>query len=270
MSFLIIGANGNFSSQLQEILMVDNSMVINKDMYGDWENSDSKLSSMVSDISQKFNSRYLVNTVGIVSKKYSPDFVRYWNFSFPKYLYNMCQDLGLILVTLGSIHENITKMCRDNPYLESKRELQQFLIKKDFENSVHFQIHTWYGGRKVHPEMFLGQIIDSLKNKTVFEMSGGMQLREYHHLFDDTICILKNLHNDVRGVHHISHGEIFTLKEIAFGIFQHFGCEELLKLDMIDTERFDVRDKSYFVQRNSDCRFRPTMKGLIEYVEKNS
>jgi hypothetical protein len=269
MSFLIIGANGNFSSWLQEILMVNNSMVINRDMYRDWETSDSTLYNCVADISQKYNSRYLVNTVGIVSKKYPPDFIRYWNYLFPQYLYNMCKDLGLILVTLGSVHETIPEMCRNNPYLESKRELEGFLKEKDFENSVHFQIHTWYGGRKVHPEMFLGQIIDSVKNKTVFDMSDGRQLREYHHIFDDAVCISRNLNNDVRGVHNISHGEIFTLAEIASGIFQHFGCEELLKLDMINNARFDVRDKKYFVQSTSDCKFRPTMKGLIEYVEKN-
>jgi nucleoside-diphosphate-sugar epimerase len=269
MSFLIIGANGNFSSQLQEILMAKDSMVINKDIYGDWENFDSKLHNRLADISQKFNFRYLINTVGIVSKRYSPDFIRHWNFLFPKYLYNICQELGLILVTLGSIHENIPKMCRGNPYLESKKELEQFLMKNNFENSVHFQIHTWYGGRRVHPEMFLGQIIDSVKNKTVFDMSDGRQLREYHHVFDDAVCLLKTLQKDVRGAHSISHGEILTLEEIAFGIFQYFGCEDLLKLDTIKSSRFDVRDKSYLVQRNSSCSFRPTMKGLFEYVEKN-
>lgn len=269
MSFLIIGANGNFSSQLQEILMVNDSMVINKDVYGDWENFDSKLHNRVADISQKFNLRYLVNTVGIVSKRYSLDFIRHWNFLFPKHLYNICQELGLTLVTLGSIHESLPKMCRGNPYLESKKELEQFLMKKNFENSVHFQIHTWYGGRRVHPEMFLGQIINSVKNKTVFDMSDGRQLREYHHVFDDTVCLLKTLRHDVRGAQSISHGEIFTLEEIASGIFQYFGCEELLKLNMIKSARFDVRDKSYLVQRNSSCSFRPTMKGLFEYVEKN-
>jgi nucleoside-diphosphate-sugar epimerase len=269
MSFLIIGANGNFSLQLQEILMVNDSMIINKDVYGDWENFDSKLHNRVAEISQKFNLRYLINTVGIVSKRYSPDFSRNWNFLFPKYLYNICQELGLILVTLGSIHENIPKMCRGNPYLESKKELEQFLRKDNFENSVHFQIHTWYGGRRVHPEMFLGQIIDSVKNKTVFDMSDGRQLREYHHVFDDAVCLLKTLQKDVRGAQTISHGEIFTLAEIAFGIFQYFGCEDLLKLDMIKSKSFDVRDKSYLMQGNSNCSFRPTMKGLIEYVEKN-
>lgn len=269
MSFLIIGANGNFSLQLQEILMVNNSMVINKDVYGGWENFDSKLHNRVAEISQKFNSRYLINTVGIVSKSYSPDFIRHWNFLFPKYLYNICQKLDLMLVTLGSIHEGIPKMCRGNPYLESKKELEQFLMKDNFENSVHFQINTWYGGRRVHPEMFLGQIIDSVRNKTVFDMSDGRQLREYHHVFDDAVCLLKTLQNDVRGTQTISHGEIFTLEEIAFEIFQYFGCENLLKLNTIKSARFDVRDKSYLVQRNSSCSFRPTMKGLFEYVEKN-
>jgi nucleoside-diphosphate-sugar epimerase len=269
MSILVIGANGNFSSQLQEILVVKNSMVINKAMYEDWENSDSKLHNRVADISQKFNSRYLINTVGIVSKRYSSDFIRHWNFSFPKHLYSICQDLGLILVTLGSIHENVAEMCRGNPYLESKKELVQFLIQNNFESSVHFQIHTWYGGRRVHPEMFLGQIIDAVKNKTVFNMSDGRQLREYHHVFDDAICLLKKLHDGVSGVQTLSHGEIFTLEEIAVGIFRYFGCEELLKLDTIKPAHFDIRDKSYLGQRTSVCSFRPTMKGLLEYVEKN-
>jgi hypothetical protein len=269
MSFLIIGANGNFSSQLQEISMVDNSMVINKDLYGNWGDDDSKLHNRIADISQKFNLRYLINTVGIVSKKYSPDFIRYWNFLFPQHLYNVCQDLGLILVTLGSIHETVPKMCINNPYLESKKELEQFLIKKDFENSVHFQIHTWYGGRKVHPEMFLGQIIDSVKNKTVFNMSDGKQLREYHHVFDDAVCLIDNLHKGLKGSQTISHGEILALEDIALGIFQYFGCAELLKLGTIKTERFDVKDNSYLVQSNSNCKFRPTMEGLFEYVQKN-
>jgi hypothetical protein len=87
--------------------------------------------------------------------------------------------------------------------------------------------------------------------------------------FPSTACLLQKLQDGVSGVHTLSHGEIFTLEEIAYGIFRYFGCEELLKLDTIKPARFDIRDKSYLWQRTSICSFRPTMKGLLEYVEKN-
>jgi hypothetical protein len=269
MSYLIVGANGNFSTQLQEILMIKKSMVIDKDLYGNWENFDSKLYDRIAHICQKFNLNYLINTVGIISKKHSPDFIRYWNYLFPKHLYSICTKLNLNIVTLGSIHETVPNMCVGNPYLESKKALELFLKEKNFENSVHFQFHTWYGGRKIHPEMFLGQIIESIKNKTAFVMSDGKQLREYHHVFDDAVCLLENLSNGVKGPQNISHGEIFTLKDIAIRIYQYFGCEDLLKLNAIKSTHVDITDKSYLVQKICNCRFRPTMKGVLEYVEKN-
>ena len=172
-------------------------------------------------------------------------------------------------MTLGSIHETIQEMCTDNPYLESKKELEQFLVKNNFVNSAHFQIHTWYGGQNLQPEMFLGQIINSLKNKTIFNMSDGKQVREYHHVFDDATCMLKNLKNAVGGIHVISHGERLSLKEIAYGIFQYFDCMDLLDLNKIAPPRFEVKDESDLGLKISQCEFRPTMKGLIDYIEKN-
>ena len=172
-------------------------------------------------------------------------------------------------MTLGSIHETIQEMCTDNPYLESKKELEQFLVKNNFVNSVHFQIHTWYGGQKLQPEMFLGQIINSLKNKTIFNMSDGKQVREYQHVFDDATCMLKNLKNTVNGIHAISHEERLSLKEIAYGVFQNFNCEDLLNLNKIEPPRFDVRNESNLELKISQCEFRPTMKALVNYIEKN-
>ena len=269
MSYLIVGANGNFSLQLQEILCTDNPIVLDRKLYSDWENHNSKLISKVASINEEFDLKYLINTVGIISKNYSADFIMYWNYLFPKYLYQICQELHLTLVTLGSIHETIQEMCTDNPYLESKKELEQFLVKNNFVNSVHFQIHTWYGGQNLQPEMFLGQIINSLKNKTIFNMSDGKQVREYQHVFDDATCMLKNLKNTVNGIHAISHEERLSLKEIAYGVFQNFNCEDLLNLNKIEPPRFDVRNESNLELKISQCEFRPTMKGLIDYIEKN-
>ena len=112
MSYLIVGANGNFSLQLQEILCTDNPIVLDRKLYSDWENHNSKLISKFASISEEFDIKYLINTVGIISKNYSADFIMYWNYLFPKYLYQICQELHLTLVTLGSIHETIQEMCK--------------------------------------------------------------------------------------------------------------------------------------------------------------
>jgi nucleoside-diphosphate-sugar epimerase len=268
MSFLIVGANGNFSLQLQEMLQIDNPVIIDKNLYGEWENYNFDLISKIAKSSKEYGYKYLINTVGVISKNYSADFITYWNYLFPKHLYQICHELNLTLVTLGSIHENILEMCIDNPYLESKKELKQFLSKNNFKNSVHFQFHTWYGGHNVQPEMFLGQIINSLKNKTVFNMSDGKQIREYHHVFDDATCLLNNLKNNVSGIRAISHGERLTLEEIARGIFRYFDCEDLLYLGKIRPVQFDIRKERYLELEISKCEFRPTMKGLVKYVEK--
>ena len=269
MSFLIVGTNGNFSTQLQEIARIDNSLVIDKSIYGNWDNNNCTLISKITSAIKEYDLRYLINTVGIISRNYSNDFIEYWNYLFPKHLYRICEDLNLTLVTLGSIHETVPEMCANNPYLKSKKELEQFLVKNDFKNSVHFQFHTWYGGRNINSEMFLGQIINALRNGTVFNMSDGKQMREYHHIFDDTTCVLRNLEREIVGSYGISHGEKLSLEEIARKIFTYFGYERLLNLNHFISPKFEVREETHLRYDISDCTFRPTVEGLIDYVKKN-
>ena len=269
MSYAIVGSNGNFSRQLQELVKNEKFTTINKNIYSEWHKSNSQLVSTLESAIQEFNCKFLINTVGIVSKNSSVENTQYWNFSFPLHLYQICQDLNLIFVTLGSIHENITGMCTSNPYLESKKSLEQLLSKNSFNNSIHFQFHTWYGGRQVHSEMFLGQIINSIKNKTIFNMSDGEQIREYHHIEDDVKCALSVLRHENVGSYAINHGESFSLKEIACSIFSFFDCDNLLKLNQVSPPKFEIRERNILQLHISDCEFRPTMEGLIDYVKEN-
>lgn len=269
MSFLVVGTNGNFSIQFQQTARIDRSQLIDKSVYGNWENENCTLISKISSASEKNNSKYLINAVGIISKNYSNDFIKYWNYLFPKHLYQICQDLNLTLVTLGSIHETIPEMCVNNPYLESKNALVQFLAENNFRNSVHFQFHTWYGGRNINDEMFLGQIINALKNKTVFNMSDGKQIREYHHISDDATCVIRKLEKEIKGSYGISHGERLSLEEIARKIFTHFGYETLLHLNSSISPKYEIRNESDLNLDISDGRFRPTLEGIIDYVKKN-
>lgn len=269
MTLLIVGANGNFSLALQEILGDNSFRIINKNLYGDWDNSESKLTSIIRKNVEECNTKYLINTVGIVSKNCDPEFVKYWNYYFPKHLYQICENLNLTLVTLGSVHENVPDMPTGNPYLESKKSLERFLMTKEFKNSFHFQFHTWYGGKNVNPEMFLGQLITSIRGGRIFNMSSGEQVREYHHVIDDATCVLTNLENGMLGTLSISHGELLTLEEIARKLFRHFNCENLLKLNQISSPNIEVTNKMALPVHAVKMKFRPTMEGLIEYVAKN-
>ena len=46
-----------------------------------------------------------------------------------------------------------------------------------------FAYALWWSKRP-HPFMFAGQMLDALEKEKPFKMSGGAQLREYHHVED--------------------------------------------------------------------------------------
>jgi nucleoside-diphosphate-sugar epimerase len=117
--------------------------------------------------------------------------------------------------------------------------------------------------------MFLGQIINALKNKTAFNMSDGKQIREYHHIFDDVTCVIRHLEKEIRGSYCISHGERLSLEEIARTIFTHFGYESLLHLNSDISPMCEIRKESDLNLDISEERFRPTMEGILDYVKKN-
>lgn len=269
MSFLLVGTNGNFSRQFQKIAKNHISHSIDRSIYGNWDKRGSRLSRKIAQAKSENGIHYIINTVGVISKKHTDNYILYWNYLFPKYLYQISKELNLVLVTLGSIHENVPKMCFDNSYLKSKIMLQQYLLDEKLENFCHFQFHTWYGGYKVQPEMFLGQIITSIRDKKEFKMSDGKQLREYHHIEDDATCVLNFLNQGKIGINPISHGERYSLVSIANSIFRYFQCENLLKINQIATPSSEIREHGCFPAGITEHEFRPTMKGLFDYVEKN-
>jgi nucleoside-diphosphate-sugar epimerase len=201
----------------------------------------------------------------VISKLAKYKEIMLWNYEFPRYLYTLCQQTGLKLITLGSVHENYPQLLSSNLYLQSKFKLKEFLVKKDFKDSLHFQFHTWYGGNKVHEQMFLGQIINSIRHRSVFKLNSGDQKREYHHIEDDAKCLLKTLLKRSVGCFEISHGQPVTLRDISNSIFSFFNCEDYLQI--ADSPILAEYDINYDVFKTSNCAFRPTIEGLINYVQ---
>lgn len=265
MKSIIIGSSGNFSLQLQQLVTPENCLIIGKDKYKNGLEINLDLENHIAQINSSGEFEYLVNTVGVISKVANYKEIMLWNYEFPKYLYRVCQQTGLKLITLGSVHENYSQLLPNNLYLQSKFKLKEFLDNKDFKDSIHFQFHTWYGGDKIHEQMFLGQVINSIKHRSIFKLNSGDQKREYHHIEDDAKCLLKTLLKSSIGCYEISHGQPITLRDISNSIFSFFNCEDYLQIS--ESPILAEYYINYDVFTKSNCTFRPTIEGMISYVQ---
>jgi nucleoside-diphosphate-sugar epimerase len=117
--------------------------------------------------------------------------------------------------------------------------------------------------------MFLGQIYSSLMNQEPFKMSGGEQIREYHHLDDVANAIRIIGETQESGVRNISSGAPEKLKNIAKAIFSHFDVTPLLNLS---SERMNENDNRDLIFKKptelKDIAFRPTIQNIIGWLEE--
>jgi nucleoside-diphosphate-sugar epimerase len=117
--------------------------------------------------------------------------------------------------------------------------------------------------------MFLGQIFHAITSKDMFYMSGGEQIREYHHIDDDAEAIVELTKNTGGGLIDISHGEPEKLKDIAISLFDHFNSRELLN---IAARAADENDNTKLVFKRTDnllnSLFRPTISSLVIWFER--
>ena len=155
--------------------------------------------------------------------------------------------------------------------MKSKKEyfdLFKSSVSRD-SSHLHLQLHTLYGGIKVHRHMFLGQMFEAIQNRLDFKMTGGTQLREYHHIMDDIQALDKVIRTNTGGVVEISHQEKMTLRSIAEHVFSEFGILNRLKVGDLPNpsiEQYDMclRDES---QRQVDG-FRPSLFGITQHLRE--
>jgi nucleoside-diphosphate-sugar epimerase len=155
------------------------------------------------------------------------------------------------LVTFGSVLENRSDLATGNPYLESKAQLLQAWKELNGGSPVpwlHLQLHTVYGGSKPpHSFMFMGQMFSALLSQSVFAMSTGEQLREYHHVDDiaeSTVALL--CRDPVRSrVLNLSSGRPVRLRDLASGVFAHFAAQDLLLVGAKPLAQAEIFESPY-------------------------
>ncbi len=117
-----------------------------------------------------------------------------------------------------------------NNYFDSKRAFAAELAALETKNLwTNVNLHTLYSDSSPHPHMFLGQIYSSLRDKTQFHMSSGMQLREFHYVDDDVAIIDNALRLKYTQNLEISHGKPLKLIQVAEHLFDSFALSDLLK-----------------------------------------
>ncbi|WJV63233.1 NAD-dependent epimerase/dehydratase family protein [Pectobacteriaceae bacterium CE70] len=268
MNFLI-GSHGRLGNVIYQSYPLENITVLERSLYENWG-----VTSCRSDIARYFEDRFEPNSVvfiasGLLDPKLSQEALLKVNYLLPKNIIEATSHLGLKVVTFGTIMEEL--ISTDNAYVNSKAMLGSFIsnLSGINKNILHIRMHTLYGVGLPSPFMFLGQLYDALQNKSIFEMSPGNQLREYHHIDDDVKAIHTLINNGIYGVFNLSHGQPVKLKDIANYIFQAFSLEELLSIGAY----LEPKDDNYGIisHRPSELNgieFRDTLPSILIYLKK--
>jgi hypothetical protein len=266
---VILGENGNLSRSL--VRLFPNATVLPRQQYMNWLESPEKIVHFFSNLTSSDVKPDVYNCAGITDPSADPFQINLLNYTLPVFLSEQSKILNFRLISFGTVMELLPKYSASNPYLESKlRFFNSYTAEGNWEkNNIHIQMHTLYGGSHIHRHMFLGQIFHAITTKEKFHMSGGEQIREYHHIDDDAEAIMQITKSTGGGSIDISHGKPEKLKDIAISLFDHFNSPELLN---IAARTADENDNTKIVFKRTenlpDSLFRPTLSNLIIWIER--
>jgi nucleoside-diphosphate-sugar epimerase len=263
---MVVGSMGNLSLALQNAYRDEEIRIVGSDLVHNWsyENAEDEIRKDIENFG--INPRVIFNAAGLLDPNASLDELLRVNFHLPKNLLLYCNANDIKLVTFGTVMENLDNLSRSNSYLFSKMRYFDFLTKSHIPNeqSLHLQIHTWYGTVVQKKHMFLGQMFSAVKNQEVFNMSSGTQLREYHHIYDDINAVQYLLRRDAKGIVQVNHGDSLSLAEIATSVFDFFNSLHLLEINSLATPEHEILRKEFeFNNLLEPINFRSTIPGII-------
>jgi len=266
---IILGQKGNLAASL--LRQYPKAKTVGKNEFLEWIQNPRKLTEFFSKLEVSPKDVDILNCAGITSARADIKEINLANYQLPLFLSQQSILLDYRLITFGTVMEQLPKYAMTNNYLESKlRFYNQFQLNESWASSnLHIQMHTLYGGGHIHPHMFLGQIYNSLINQESFKMSGGEQIREYHHVDDVAKAIEIIGETQQSGLKNISNGAPDKLKDIAKAIFSHFDATPLLYLSSDRMNENDNRDLIFKKPMElMDMAFRPTIQNIIGWLEE--
>lgn len=266
MAFYLIGSQGRLGQALCRTYENEGIFPLLREQYSNWgvENAKNQVTEFFEKNANPGDVIFVAS--GVLNPAVSEKTLRSVNFNLPKNVIDGALDAGLKVITFGTIMETTEGLV--NPYISSKRDLAEYVESKisNCGDVIHIRIHTLYGGGAPSPFMFLGQIGESLIGDTIFNMTSGRQLREYHHVDDDASAIRKlNLHNS-SGLIDLNHGNALPLKSIAEYLFSAFNKSHLLNIGALlepEAEKY-----MQLPALNFDNEFRDSLPAIVEYMKE--
>ena len=266
--FILLGSNGilgtGFNAKFSEKIILRTTRLEVESWFGE-----TNLASMRNYFSKLEPNTTVVNAIGLTDPKTPFDQLKTVNFIFPRQLRGITNELGLKLITFGTIMERHVGLTNVNPYIKSKNNFFNFIQESPPSIShLHFQLHTLYGGSSSHKHMFIEQMFFSLSRKCEFEMSSGLQIREYHHIDDEMNALSKVLQSKLFGTVELNAGNAIQIKQLATEVFKEFGQLPLLKFN---TKLDGVEVFNHFYEKSpylTNIVFRDPILGVINYLKK--
>ena len=269
MTKIIPGKNGNLARSLTNYYPA--ALRVPRYQLMSWMDNPDDLISFFSKLKISPDEVVIFNCVGIIDADTDLEEITNVNSRLPVFLSEMSTVLEFKLCTVGAAMELFPDYAQPNRYLKSKLQFfQEFGSHSDWAGkNLHVQLGVLFGGEKIHPKMFLGQIFQSINSQTPFRMTGGDQIREYHHIEDVSHAIKVLVENGSTGVINISSGAPIKLIDLARAIFNHFNSAHLLQLAALETNIYDNRD-IIFTKNNEleSINFRSPIEGAITWLEK--
>ncbi|MBT8270814.1 MAG: NAD-dependent epimerase/dehydratase family protein [Flavobacteriaceae bacterium] len=268
-NIIIIGGRSRLALALIKLFSEDYSLSVpERETYASWS-GESDLKEIKAFFSKyNLDRSIVVISSGVLNSKAAEDEITAVNFSLPKNIMEALKGSGALIITCGTIMENLKET--SNPYVRSKIALSNYLkgIDQNEQPWMHLRLHTLYGFKEPSPFMFLGLIYDSLKTQSVFEMSSGLQYREYHH-FDDVAQSLKALiDRNQSGIQEITAGNGIRLRDLALGIYKYFQQEDLLAIGAVEIEHQEKFTNDYIRNPHlKDVAFKEPIKGVNNYLD---
>jgi nucleoside-diphosphate-sugar epimerase len=270
MRTLIVGSSSNLSRALQQYCFnFDEPFdLVSTELLKYWiENSSgTEIEALLESKTLSGDVSRIVYAAGLTNPQFSPRVLETINVDLPLRIARLFSTSEVIVMFPGAFMENFPRFCRTSVYLSTKLTFAQRL-EQISGNWINLRFNQWYGMRELRSHLFLGQAIDSIRNRREFSMSDGMQLREYHHIEDDVRVFFHCLENSYQSHVDVTHGEFLRLRDLASELFESFQSSHLLQLGKLKTNPDDNFDRYFpYNLKLSGLNFRKTREGILDYA----
>ena len=264
----LIGGNARLAKAILKYYGQYECIVLEREIYQNWGEVGSEnviITFFKNDISK--NSIIFI-TSGVLNSNAEKALIDKVNFMLPWNIIKSLEGLDVKIITFGTILEKMR--ITENAYVKSKIKLSDKIsgLKSLLPRVTHFRLHTLYGYGNPSKFMFLGQIHDSIKNKTEFNMTSGYQIREYHHVDDVVKSVDFLIGKGVQGVSEITDGNGTRLRDFALSIYKSFQLEHLINIGTINITQKEKLSNDY--KKNpllENINFRNPIDGVSNYLK---